>query len=702
MPTVAELESFTRVKLQALSKDNNLKANGKTEVLLAQLVQHYGLNGQVASGPAPASKKVAAKRKVNKASSVPPPALAEDPENDEDDDEMRMGTPAAVKKTKALPGAGGKKAAEAAAQSAAASSSNQAGAARLSGASDAPAPTYGTSPGTKAAIKDIQATLNHLRTDLASSRDELSTVRTSLADTDARAASNLAAVYSRIDQEIATIREEQHAGNEGQADAIGQLEGLREQLQGEVEKGAEGRRALLSKMDGIQGQVEQLEGHSTTLEAFEGVESRLTTVESSLSAAAAKAAEQQPSTSTPAAITASGSGGPVPSQSLDISSPPSSRSGSRHNSPSSRSSPRKQPATATTTALPSHMLYTARRAPSPTKTSSSTVFLAPAPAPSPAPAAASLVDRARVSLGKHARYSDSDASELSIDVAADVSPPPPSTASIFDRPVAGRPRSASTGSVGHARKRIRVSGFSGAGDQTVDADEDDEEEEEEEEQEAQDGPDTTAEDSRFADDSLAMQSADDASLSLEGGDESYFVATKGDESTNSVDPFTLPSISDPTFFAAPAASTSTHSSRKSLQAPATAIAPGALHPRKSLPIGSLPYPLVSSTTKSFFAAPRPSLVDFGNRASGSGSGSSSAASAIVPPTPQASKTLYGTERIIGDAGGGSDDDDEDFSGMGSRFEDDAEFTTFGVGGGAIASPVKKWGSGAWAGFGSAA
>ena len=81
--------------------------------------------------------------------------------------------------------------------------------------------------------------------------------------------------------------------------------------------------------------------------------------------------------------------------------------------------------------------------------------------------------------------------------------------------------------------------------------------------------------------------------------------------------------------------------------------------------------------------PRPSLADFGNRTSSGGAYS-------VPPTPQASKTLYGTERTIGDAEAGSDDD-LDLSGMGSsRFEDD-DVTAFGLGIGAGAGAATQIG-----------
>lgn len=154
---------------------------------------------------------------------------------------------------------------------------------------------------------------------------------------------------------------------------------------------------------------------------------------------------------------------------------------------------------------------------------------------------------------------------------------------------------------------------------------------------------------------------DDAASSSEEGD-SFDQSTEMSRSSIRADVVVqtksgdeTPSTSDPSFFS---------SSRLSL--PSTSL-PAPLAARKSLPMATLPFPLVSPFK-------RPTLSPFGELSN------ASPKKGKVPPTPEAKRTLYGTEEE-------------------SRFEDlvsaEEEF----------ASPVKSAGKqqwarlGAWGGFG---
>lgn len=540
-------------------------------------------------------------------------------------------------------------------------------------------------------------------------REQVSTVQSSLAASDSRTT----AVCQRIEAEIETIRKERVEGQVGQNEAMGELEKLKGLLAEEVATGAEGRKALQGRMGQLEEKVERIEGRSVSFEALEDVSSRVDALEGAAVGVPAQAAAEEHRPSTSAAFapafhdqTASPSLSDAPPiVSLNSFSSPtpsvaesthSARLSTLNDSPagaaSRRSSPRKLMTSASAIALPTHMLSVPRPRASPSRGKGRASVTAAPQRPVPV---------SRQSLGKRARYSESEASDSSAGMAPSPSGSRPSTPA-FGRRVAGVLGSAVRESGGwHLRKKLRLS------DGTVDDDEDDEDEQEEEAMKEGSVGDTTVEDSRFADDSLAMQTAEEDSRSItqsEGDvddDGDYFVQTKtGDELPAAVLPSVAraaspsaaaPSLFGPSFFARdPLPSTS----RKSLPANSSASLPSTAAIRKSLPLAALPFPIQSPYKTLAIPAPRPSLAESSNRDS-TGSGSSTG----IPPTPQASKTLYGTERSLGDVTQGDDENTGDEAGMGSRFEDDEAVTTFGLGRG---TPGKKWGVAKWGGFGSRA
>ncbi|KAK4705846.1 hypothetical protein P7C70_g342, partial [Phenoliferia sp. Uapishka_3] len=640
MPSLVQLTSMKRTELQSLCKENNLKANGKTEVLISQLAAFFNLTNQAQLHAPAVAPKI-----INSGKVAAPQVTA--PRSPADNTQALVTSVTSTQEGTVV------------------SASQE------------------TSPTTEAAIQAIQATLKSLQDDLATTRAEVTAVSSSLAATDERAASNLATVFKRIDTEIAAIREE-HTSN-GQDSTIIQLERLREDVETEMEKNEAARQELHGKMGVLQQQVEKLDGHSTTLSTIGSLTTRIATLESIAGGAASQSSEQNathsrtmvsqsvptispvspPHSSTSTSIPIASLPGSVSSSSCGINNGPA---------PSRRSSPRKSGA-APNIALPTHMLRAAT--PSSLRGSSSLAVTAPA-----AIMPASPLQRARPSLGKHARsYDTDDDSDASFNALATTSPPSGTTPG--RRPVSDMPRSAAKdGSVAHARKRFRMSEYEGARSGTSEEphqSEEDEDDDDDEEASREEG-ETTIDDSRFADDSLAMQTANEASLSVV--EEEYFVSVKsGDDSSASVDPFSLPSISDPDSSFLPSTSDPSFFATAS---PSFAPRPAAninTTARKSMPMTSLPFPLVSVFAKSpsTAAAPRTSLANFENRR---------ATLLRVPATPQASKTLYGSESMVSEM---QDANYENEPVAGSGSEDD-ELPACG----SNKPPARGWGAGLWA------
>ncbi|GJN88633.1 hypothetical protein Rhopal_001599-T1 [Rhodotorula paludigena] len=364
-------------------------------------------------------------------------------------------------------------------------------------------------------------------------------------------------------------------------------------------------------------------------------------------------------------------------------------------------------------ALPSHMIAmaasAARRSP---RAASSTAQLSDSTAEPLSP----IPPVSGASLGKHARYSD--ASDVSIGLQAVASPE-------LERMVQGTPGKDLAGAEGfftapnsvrklvaddvraeekdgHARKRIRVSSGAHSTSTMIDRGELVDEEDEEE-----------PIDSFTAEVGAAQESVEEQE---EGEDDDevrdYLVRTKTGDS-----PASAPKAShDPSFFASlatqsPARRATTVSSANE-NAPLAASASGVVTGRKSLPLSTLPFPIVSpfrasgsttarkvpasagkATVKTFFGA------DAANRPAAASPGAGLFASATkrarsgtvstprVPPTPPAARTLFGTE-----LGGFGDEAQE-----GARFGEGE-----GTLGDEMVSPVKggwKWKRGA---FGAAA
>ncbi|GAA5996092.1 uncharacterized protein JCM10292_007388 [Rhodotorula paludigena] len=370
-------------------------------------------------------------------------------------------------------------------------------------------------------------------------------------------------------------------------------------------------------------------------------------------------------------------------------------------------------------ALPSHMIAVAasaaRRSP---RAASSTARLSDSTIEPQSPVP--LVSGA--SLGKHARYSD--ASDVSIGLQAVVSPE-------LDRMVQGTPGNDLAGAEGfftapnsvrkpvasdvraeekdgHARKRIRVSSGAHSTGTMIDRGELEDEEDEEDAEDEEDPNDSFTAEVGAAQESVEEQE--------EGEDDDevrdYLVRTKTGDS-----PASAPKAShDPSFFASLAtqspARRATSVSFVDENAPPVAAASGGVAGRKSLPLSTLPFPIVSpfraaastsarkfpasagkATVKTFFGA------DAANRPAAASPGAGLFASATkrarsgtvstprVPPTPPAARTLFGTE-----LGGFGDEAQE-----GARFGEGE-----GALGDEMVSPVKggwKWECGA---FGAAA
>lgn len=309
-----------------------------------------------------------------------------------------------------------------------------------------------------------------------------------------------------------------------------------------------------------------------------------------------------------------------------FSSPTSSRVGSpaptfRNDSPalgsaSTRRSPRKFALNSSlpALALPSHMVAHASPARSLRGRGS------PAPTVQPESPSRPTIS----SIGKHARCSD--ASDLSVAIETVRSPPSAPTSVAVSASREG----------GHIRKRMRVSKGS-----IVDHEDD----------VAGDSSFASAEDGEAWFEERSQLLDEGASSFLEGGRD-FIVQTKtGDEPSAHLSISAAPSTSDPSFFSFGAAPLLPHS-----PAPSGA--------RKSLPMASLPFPIVSP-----FAAPRTSKSVHGTPASAARKqlfGQDLSNKRVpVPPTPPAAKTLYGSERVM------FGDGDEDVL-EGSRFEDVGE------------------------------
>ena len=316
----------------------------------------------------------------------------------------------------------------------------------------------------------------------------------------------------------------------------------------------------------------------------------------------------------------------------------------------SASSSKMPPLAATpVSALPPHMLASASSRRSPRN---STVQTESPAAPTP-----------NALLGKRSR--GSTASDTSIGVEAVVSPPKmqlPVYPSVLGGPASLNKED------GHSRKRLRMSSAADEEDvaraaeqeedqlvdslsKSVSAPEASFDEEEEEESEHEDSNDSVR----------------DYLMPTKTGDSPAFTLRplNPDPNCNAL------STSDPSFFAAPISPSRSTPGRRST-ANENARPTTADGPRKSLPLSSLPFPLVSpfaSKTRPFgFGTPATTaLGNVSNKHQTTSKSASRASTQRLPPmTPPASRTLFGTERFPfsdGEEMIGNDEGKE-------RFEDD--------------------------------
>ncbi|GAA5989328.1 hypothetical protein JCM10908_001259 [Rhodotorula pacifica] len=355
---------------------------------------------------------------------------------------------------------------------------------------------------------------------------------------------------------------------------------------------------------------------------------------------------------------------------------PSTTAGSRH----SALKPPHQPGTPGPLALPTHMATAAASAVRRTPRAAILAIQPESPVPLPSNA----------SLGKHKRCSD--ASEFSIDVGAvavdaSVVGTPTRSESGFHTAPSSIARVAPTSADNHMRKRLRISALPS--------------------EDAAENAQEAAEDSDDDDDEVSRENNTEV--------REYTVRTKSGSSPVVATSTRRSSITrDPSFFASRPVSPSSRPAARS-RSRASSVAsnfdensePGeASAGRKSLPLSTLPFPLISpyrasTATKSAVPTPkaqksaqRPALLfgtagagtpssgktGFGNFFSGLDSvnrGEASRRTSLFsttnasarksnlppPPTPPASRTLFGTEfagNRFGDAGADADEEvDED-------------------------------------------
>ncbi|BGO89526.1 hypothetical protein NBRC10512_003987 [Rhodotorula toruloides] len=637
--TLAKLRSLKRTELQALCKEHNIKANGKTDALVAALTDKLSMTEAAENGEAEASTS---KGKPG------------DKERGAVQEERSVAaTPA--KKT--------------------------------------PQIVYATSPGTKATIATLAATVKELQSQLTLAQAARALPKISRSQVieliDSSIAAHREEVQKELEQQLQELKEQQAAVT-GDVEAIGtRVGGLEATANGMASTLDDQKQTLEGSIDALRRDV------MSRFDSFAQTQPTL-----------ASSAEKMPvNESRPRQIAFASptlSDAPPTETLISFSSPVASFANaditprrrpsvtSRKATPFRIAIPAADAADSPALALPSHMIAAAasaaRRNPR-------------QPASTPGPEPRSPVGPAPPpSLGKRSR--NSDISDLSIEVEAvvaaaeskDTNTSPDYLSGFFTAPTSAKKED------GHSRKRLRI----------VEPEEDEDDE---------------------VLDSFGQQTKEIQALATEKGedDESdeeevreYLVKTKTGDSPSPVKQ-RRSSIHDPDFFAglapSPAARRSLPTDVSENVAPLASPELANATARKSLPTPSLAFPLVSpgakshsfktfgtpSTTKtaSLFTtsdkancSPAPSTALFGSATKSRPRARSSTlsfsarkgrpASLAAPPTPPAPRTLFGTERFdfgeeaVGEAEEGA-----------SRFgEGVLEGEAVSVSG----SPVKGWGA----------
>ncbi|BGP29995.1 hypothetical protein JCM10296v2_001747 [Rhodotorula toruloides] len=641
--TLAKLRSLKRTELQALCKEHNIKANGKTDALVAALADKLSLTEPAETGEAEASTSK---------------GRAGDKERGVVQEERSVAaTPA--KKT--------------------------------------PQIVYATSPGTKATIATLVATVKELQSQLT------------LAQTASTSSPKISRsqVVEIIDSSIATHREEvqkeleQRFGESKEQHAAlgGDVQALATRVEGLESNTSEVQIALDDQKQALEGSIDALRRDmmsrlnsfaqpqptpASPAEKTPGTEARPRQI-----AFASPTLSDAPPTETlisfPSPIATFANTDITPRRRPSVTS--------RKATPFRIATPAANAADSPASALPSHMIAAAASAArrNPRQPASTPVPEPQSPAgPAPPP-----------SLGKRSR--DSDVSDLSIEVEAvvaaaesrEANTSPDFLSGFFTAPTSAKKEN------GHSRKRLRIV-----------------EPEEDEDDEVLDlfGQQTKEIQA------LATETEEDDESDEEEVRE-YLVKTKTGDSPSPVKQ-RRSSIHDPDFFAglapSPAARRSLTTGASENVAPLASPGPATAAGRKSLPAPSLAFPLVSPGAKSLsfksFGTPSTTKTTslFGNSdkanrspappahstslfssASKSRSRARSStlsfsarkgrpASLAAPPTPPAPRTLFGTERFdLGEEATGEKEEGA------SRFGEGVfEVEAISVSG----SPAKGWGA----------
>ncbi|GAA5885292.1 hypothetical protein JCM6882_009556 [Rhodosporidiobolus microsporus] len=643
--SLAELQGLKYAELRTLCKESNLKATGKTDALVAQLAEHFGfpdeneLADEPADEPAPAPpvKPAPKKRTASDSSKGKSRKASAQSEVQPEEEPVAAATP--VKAQEKI--------------------------------------VYMTSPGTKATVAALLSTVKDLQSQLTTACTSLSDLESTVAAPRSPALKK-ADVVSLIDRKIAEHRQAMSAELEKR------FEGVAEQLAA-VEENVEANKAAQDEgVETMRSQIiAELESVVATKDAIEksvdslrsDLTSRLSALETKPTASVLSAAPEAVASPRSRKVSFAD---PMdedapPTRSVSFSSPSSPaitpvqsstprRSslapvGSRKATPFKLTLPDAGSSSTPASSLPSHMLATA----------ASAAKRSPRSPRASAPAAVQQVEPQspagpppKPTIGKRAR--DSDASELSVELAALDSPVAEvarsrtttdsssgsSTANVVSP---GRRLSEILASVSgsarkddghHARKRLRVS--SGT---IIDHGSDAEEEAlpSEDEEGDEDFQDSFEGSEEQTETSFEEEGEEDDEVAEEDSVREYLVALKtGEEEPTAIKPAPRASstgsvsVHDPSFFAAAPVSPARRatldgpSSTKENTAlpPLTAAAPSSA--RKSLPMASLPCPIVSP----YAASKTPKVPS---------SASASAPNSVKKPTP-APAFSFGTPSTI--------------------------------------------------------
>ncbi|KDE02408.1 hypothetical protein MVLG_07033 [Microbotryum lychnidis-dioicae p1A1 Lamole] len=185
MYSALDIQGMKRAELQALCKTNKLKANGKTEILVKMLLDHFSLASSSALETAPLTARTAVRKPLHAPGSrktkapntikkkpipvastfLPTPQRPSGGADDDNDNEMRLQTPVAIRAKKVS-------AHNSLLKRALESSFTPALATRPRAAIQAQA-SFSTSPATKRIIKVLLATVDTLKAELATTRSSL-------------------------------------------------------------------------------------------------------------------------------------------------------------------------------------------------------------------------------------------------------------------------------------------------------------------------------------------------------------------------------------------------------------------------------------------------------------------------------------------------------------------------------------------------